>query len=147
MNRQAFLLHQVHAAKLTTDISAGIVSGSLMWRGRVPAALLSGFVPAVIASAVLTRRDLSALADTRRGRYVLAHMPPTAQALRLAGQVIAWRAEYEHNVAGIVAGHAVVAAGWSHGLLVSARHAATLAARCGMPGSRNCEQSTAPKPR
>lgn len=120
MDRQALLLHQVHAAKLATDISAGIVSGWLMWQRRVPAALLSGFLPAVIASAVVTRRDLSALADTRRGRYVLAHMPPAAQALRLAGQVVAWRAEYEHSPAGIVAGHALVAAGWSHGLLASA---------------------------
>jgi len=80
MDRQAYLLHQVHAAKLATDISAAIVSGWLMWHRRVPAALLAGFVPAGIASALVTRRDLSALADTRRGRYVMAHMPPAAQA-------------------------------------------------------------------
>jgi hypothetical protein len=121
MDREAYLLHQVHAAKLATDISAAIVSGWLMWHRRVPAALLAGFAPAAIASALVTRRDLSALADTRRGRYVLAHMPPAAQALRLAGQVVVWRAEYEHRVAGIVAGHALVAAGWSHGLLTAAR--------------------------
>ena len=121
MHRQAYLLHQVHAAKLATDISAGIVSGWLMWQRRVAAALLAGFVPAVIASALVTRRDLSALADSRRGRYVLAHMPPAAQALRLAGQAVVWRAAYEHRWAGIIAGHALVAAGWSHGLLASAR--------------------------
>jgi hypothetical protein len=110
----------VHAAKLATDISAAIVSGWLMWHRRVPAALAAGFVPAAIASALLTRRDLSALADTRRGRYVLAHMPPAAQALRMAGQVVVWRAEYKHRPAGIVAGHALVAVGWSHGLLARA---------------------------
>jgi hypothetical protein len=38
VDRQAYLLHQVHAAKLATDISAGIVSGWLMWQRRVPAA-------------------------------------------------------------------------------------------------------------
>jgi hypothetical protein len=121
MDHQAYLLHQVHAAKLATDISAGLVSGWLMWHRRVPAALLAGFVPAAIASALVTRRDLSALADTRRGRYVMAHMPPAAQALRLAGQVVAWRAEYKHRPVGIVAGHALVAIGWSHGLLDSAQ--------------------------
>jgi len=120
MDRQAYLLHQVHAAKLATDIRAGIVSGWLMWRRRVPAALLAGFVPAMVASALVTRHDLSALADTRRGRYVMGHMPPAAQALRLAGQVVVWRAEYQHRMAGIVFGHALVAAGWSHGLLASA---------------------------
>ena len=120
MDRQAYLLHQVHTAKLATDISAGIVSGWLMWQRRVPAALLAGFVPAAVASALVMRRDLSVLADTRRGRYVMAHMPPVAQALRLAGQVVVWRAEYEHRLAGIVVGHALVAAGWSHGLLASA---------------------------
>jgi hypothetical protein len=121
MDRQAYLLHQVHAAKLATDISAAIVSGWLMWHRRVPAALVAGFVPAGIASALVTRRDLSTLADTRRGRYVLAHMPPAAQGLRLAGQVVVWRAEYKHRLTGIVAGHVLVAAGWSHGLLASAR--------------------------
>jgi hypothetical protein len=29
---------------------------------------------------------------TRRGRYVLIHMPPFAQALRYFGQVAAWYA-------------------------------------------------------
>src|SRR5215469_1287460 len=80
----------------------------------------AGFVPAMVASALVTRHDLSALADTRRGRYVMGHMPPAAQALRLAGQVVVWRAEYQHRMAGIVFGHALVAAGWSHGLLASA---------------------------
>ena len=125
MARQAYLLHQVHAAKLATDVSAGIVSGWLMWQRRVPAALLAGFLPAVIASALVTRRDLSELAETRRGRYVLMHMPPAAQALRLAGQVVVWRAEYEHRLAGIAVGHVLIAAGWSHGLLTSARRILT----------------------
>jgi anti-sigma factor RsiW len=57
----------VHAAKLGTDISAGVVCDWLMWHRRVPAALLAGFVPAAIASALVTRCDLSTLADTRRG--------------------------------------------------------------------------------
>jgi hypothetical protein len=125
MDRQAYLLHQVHPAKLAADVSAGIVSGWLMWQRRVPAALLAGFLPAVIASALVTRRDLSGLAETRRGRYVLMHMPPAAQALRLGGQVVVWRAEYEHGLAGIAVGHVLVAAGWSHGLLTYARRMLT----------------------
>ena len=116
MDRDAYLLHQVHPAKLATDVTAGVVSGWLMWHRRVPAALLAAFVPAAVASAVLMRRDLSGLRQTRRGRYVLAHMPPSAQAVRLAGQLVAWRSAYRHRPWGIVAGHLVVVAGWSYGL-------------------------------
>jgi hypothetical protein len=113
----AYLLHQVHPAKLATDIGAGVVSDWLMWRRNVPLAVLAGIVPAAVASGVLTRRDLSRTRDSRRGRYVLAHMPPAAQAVRLAGQLIAWRAAYRHRPVGFALGHVVVVAGWSHGLL------------------------------
>jgi hypothetical protein len=66
---------------------------------------------------VLVRRDLSRIRRTRRGRYVLEHMPPSAQAVRLLGQTIAWHAAYRHRPMGIVLGHVIVVVGWSHGLL------------------------------
>ncbi|MEU6582411.1 hypothetical protein [Nocardia sp. NPDC046763] len=78
MDREAYLLHQVHPAKLATDITAGIASMGLMWQRRVATALVVAHVPAVLASALLVRRDLTSLRRTRRGRYVLAHMPPAA---------------------------------------------------------------------
>ena len=55
--------------------------------------------------------------STRRGRYVLIHMPPFAQALRYFGQVAAWYAAYHHRPVGIALGYVLIAAGWSHGLL------------------------------
>jgi hypothetical protein len=58
--------------------------------------------------------DLDALAATRRGRYVLAHMPPSAQALRLAGDTLMGWAAHRHRAALLAAGAAVIAAGWSH---------------------------------
>ena len=120
-DREAYLLHQVHAAKLATDISADLASTSLMWCRHVPTAVLVAFLPAAVASAVLMRSDLSALRDTRRGRYVLAHMPPSAQAVRFAGQLVAWRAAYQRSLIGIGVGHALIVAGWSHGLLAAPR--------------------------
>jgi hypothetical protein len=92
------------------------VASLLMWHRRLPAALVAGFVPAGIASAIVARRDVSYLANTSRGRYVLKFMPPSAQAVRLAGQVVAWRAAYRHQVWGIFAGHLLIVAGWSYGL-------------------------------
>lgn len=104
MDRDRHLLHQVHAAKLTTDITVGIVSTVVMWRRRVVSALLIAHVPAVVASVLVMRLDLSRVRDTRGERYVLAHMPSAAQAVRLLGQIIAWRAAYRHWLGGIIAG-------------------------------------------
>src|SRR5438128_10685597 len=117
MDRDAYLLHQVHPAKLATDISADAVSTWLMWRHRPAAALLLAHALAALAAALLVGRDHSRLRTTRRGRYVLTHMPPAAQALRYAGQVLAWYGAYQRRPAGIALGHALVVAGWSFGLV------------------------------
>ncbi len=54
-----------------------------------------------------------ALAKTRRGQYVLKHMPPSAQALRLAGDALMGFGAYRRSFALVVAGAVVIAAGWS----------------------------------
>lgn len=117
VDREAYLLHQVHPAKLAADIAGDLASTALIWRGRVGAGVIAAFAPAVLASAIISRRDLSYLRDTRRGRYILAHMPPAAQVIRFVGQGVAWRAAYGHSVIGVILGHLIVGAGWSSGLL------------------------------
>ena len=112
MDRTTYLVHQVHGAKLAADIRAGVTSNWLMWRGRPVIALLVAHTVAGIASAMVIRRDLSSLAQTRRGRYVLAHMSVPAQAVRYGGQIFAWQMAYHHRRFGIVAGYVIVAAGW-----------------------------------
>lgn len=83
------LVHQVHPAKITADVTASVVSNKLLWRGRPKAALAVRIVLPVGGSlAVLTLADLDALAQTAQGRYVLAHMPPSAQAVRLDGDAL-----------------------------------------------------------
>jgi len=109
------LVHQVHPAKIGTDVTASVISNVLLWRGRPKAALAARAVLPVAGSlAVLVMADLDALAATRRGRYVLAHMPPSAQALRLAGDALMGWAAHRHRATLLAAGAAVVAAGWSH---------------------------------
>ena len=54
---------------------------------------------------------------TRRGRYVLEQMPPSAQALRLLGQVVMWRAAFRHRFPGVAAGALAILVGWSFGVL------------------------------
>ena len=112
------LLHQVHPAKIGADLSASIISNVLLWRARPVTAVAVRYVlPIAGSAAVLAMADLDALARTRRGRYVLAHMPPTAQAARLAGDALMGLGAYRRNPALFVTGAAVVALGWSHGLL------------------------------
>jgi len=77
------LVHQVHPAKISADATASIVSSTLLWHGQPKAALaVRIMLPAAGSLAVLTLADLDALTETAPGRYVLAHMPPSAQAVR-----------------------------------------------------------------
>lgn len=117
IDRDAYLLHQVHAGKVATDVASGLASTALMWRRDVRAALLVAHIPAAAASALIVRRDLFPLRATQRGRYVLEHMPPSAQAIRLLGQALMWRAAYQHQARGVAAGALTIVIGWSHGLL------------------------------
>jgi hypothetical protein len=45
---------------------------------------------------------------------VLAHMPPSAQVVRLAGDALMAVGAHRRSAALLVAGAAVIAAGWSH---------------------------------
>lgn len=111
------LVHQVHPAKISADVSAAIISNFLLWRDRpVTALAVRCVLPAAGSAAVLGFANLDAVSRTRRGRYVLAHMPPAAQATRLAGDALMGFAAYRRNRSLFVVGAAVVAAGWSHGL-------------------------------
>jgi hypothetical protein len=109
------LVHQVHPAKIGADVTASLVSNVLLWRARPKTAIaVRVLLPLAGSAAVLRFADLDALARTGRGRYVLAHMPPSAQAVRLAGDALMGLGAHRHRCALIVAGAAVVVAGWSH---------------------------------
>ena len=117
MNKQDLVLHQVHWAKLAADVGASVVSLALIWNGRRTEGLIVHFLIPVVASAALLRTDTTSLRSTRRGRYVLAHMPASAQAVRLAGDAVMTLGAYRRSGPLIVVGTLAVIAGWSHGLL------------------------------
>jgi hypothetical protein len=109
------LVHQVHPAKIGADVAASIVSDVLLWKARPKAAIVVRvLLPLAGSAAVLRSADLDALAGTGRGRYVLAHMPPSAQAVRLAGDALMGLGAHRRRWTLIIAGAAVVVAGWSH---------------------------------
>jgi hypothetical protein len=109
------LVHQVHPAKIGADVTASVLSNVLLWEGRPKAALIVRVVLPVVGSlAVMRLADLETLAKTRRGQYVLAHMPGSAQAVRLAGDVLMGLGAHRRSVGLLVGGAAVIAVGWSH---------------------------------
>jgi hypothetical protein len=120
--RQALLVSQVHPAKLTADISASLISLTLLWRGYRRTGMIVHYgLPMVGSAAVLVTADLDRLATTTAGRYVRDHMPPAAQAVRLAGDALTvWGARRRSR--GLIAlGLAVVVLGWCHRLLPTRR--------------------------
>ena len=56
--------------------------------------------------------DLDALAQTAPGRYVLAHMPPSAQAVRLAGDPLMGLGARRRNLALLLTRSYVVQVAW-----------------------------------
>ena len=114
---ERMLVHQVHLAKIGTDVTASVVSDLLLWKARPKAAIaVRVLLPLAGSAAVICLADLDALASTRRGRYVRAHMPPSAQAVRLAGDALMALGAHRHRAALLLAGAAVIVAGWSHGV-------------------------------
>ena len=93
----------------------------LLWRRQLAWGLVLHILPPVLASAAVLRwADLEALRGRRFGRYVLAHMPPVAQGVRLAGDAMMTYGAWRRRPAAVAAGLTVVGLGWSHGLLPAA---------------------------
>jgi hypothetical protein len=109
------LVHQVHPAKIGADVTASMVSNVLLWKAQPKTAVAVRVLLSVVGSAaVLSLADLDALAKTRRGQYVLQHMPPSAQAVRLAGDALMGFGAHRRSFVLLLAGAAVIASGWSH---------------------------------
>ena len=114
--KEKLLFHQVHPAKLATDIGAALVSLYLLWQHQLVIGLLTHFIPPPIGSAAVIRfADLDSYKNTRLGAYLLRYMTPIAQAARLAGDLITVGAAWYQSFAGILFGLAVIAAAWSYG--------------------------------
>ena len=111
-------MHQVHPVKFAFDITASLVSNVLLWRHKLAAGLASRYVLPVIGSVlVLQFADLERLRETRRAKYVLDHMPPAANALRLGGDAFMAIGAWRRKPFWMLAGGLLVVTGWSHGLI------------------------------
>jgi hypothetical protein len=115
--RERILYHQIHPLKLATDAGAAAGAAWLLWHRRLGLAVVVGFVPPLVASAlVLGLADLDRLKRSAFGRYVALHMTHTMEAVRLAGLAIFWLGAWFRLAWLLPIGLATVLAGWSRGL-------------------------------
>jgi len=120
--REKALFHQIHPAKLATDIVCGLASTWLMWRHDLGIALLVGLLPSVLVSAGMIRwMSFDAVSNSTFGRYVARWMNPLAQAARLLGQVVMWVSAWARASIGVAVGVLIIVGGWTYGLLLTTR--------------------------
>ncbi len=116
--KEKIIFHQIHPAKLVTDISAAVVSLYFLWQHQLVIGLATHFLPPPIGSAAVIRfADLEPYRSSRVGAYLARYMTPAAQATRLAGDLITLFAAWYQSPAGIGFGVAIVLAAWAYGLL------------------------------
>jgi hypothetical protein len=111
------LYHQVHPAKLATDITSSLVSLWMFWNHLLGWGIVVTFVPPIVASALVIRFvDLEPLRESRAGRYLSRYMTPATQAARLAGAFAMAAGAWIHVWLVVLLGLAVIVAAWARGL-------------------------------
>jgi hypothetical protein len=113
---ERILYHQVHPAKLATDIAAEVMSLYFFWEHELALALLIHIIPPIVASAALIGKDFAGMRHSRLGHYLARYMTPAAQATRLLGDIITIFAAWWHSMLGIAVGLLIVMGAWSYGL-------------------------------
>jgi hypothetical protein len=116
--RDRILLHEVHPAKLLTDIGSGVLCLYFFWQHRLSLAILFAAVPPLIASGLVLRfADLEALERTVLGTYVRRYMTPTIQVVRLCGFLAMAIGAWYHSPLAILGGLGITAGGWLKGVI------------------------------
>ena len=117
---EKILYHQIHPAKLATDIGAEVISLYLLWRHQLALGLITHFAPPIVASALLVPLGgFEAQKDSRFGRYVARHMTRAVEAARFGGDIVMVFGAWFRSPIWIAAGLLVVIAAWASGPLRS----------------------------
>ncbi len=118
-NREKALYHQIHPAKLATDIGVTVPSLWLFWNGELLLGILVTIVPSVVASALVMRYgDLDRLKASRAGAYLARYMGRAVQGVRGLGAVVMIVGAWYHVLWLIALGPPIVLIAWFHGLLL-----------------------------
>ena len=120
--REKILFHQVHPAKLATDVASAFVCLYFLWQHALIIGLLAHLVPPPVGSAIVACVELEPYKNSRLGAYLVRYMRPGAQAARLVGDLIMVVAAWFRAPGGIAVGLLIVIAAWSHGLIYHRRY-------------------------
>ena len=118
-SREKELYQQIHPGKLATDIAAFVLSTYLIWIHQLIFGILSGFIPAIVASAIVVRyANLERYAASRLGRYAHKYMTRPMEAVRFVGLFVSWSGAWYHTWWIIGVGILIVILAWSRGKIV-----------------------------
>jgi hypothetical protein len=117
------LYHQVHPLKLATDIGVTVPFLYFLWRHQVASALLIGFIPPLVVSAVLMKwaPDLERIKNSALGHYLKVYMTPAVELARLLTLAPMAYGAWEHEPGYIVLGMLAVVVAWCNGLIWTRR--------------------------
>ena len=117
-SREKVLYHQIHPAKLLTDIGASVASLFFFWQHELVVGLLVGWIPSIIGSWMIIRfGNLEKLKESPLGQYVRRYMTHEIEAVRLLGQIVVWFGAWYRIVLLVVLGYLVVVLAWAKGKL------------------------------
>ena len=116
-DRERLLYHQIHPAKLGTDVATAAATTVLLWHHRPLVALLVAFLPSVAVTIVLLRwADLEPYRRSAFGRYVGRFMTRRVELARVAGLVPLWGGAWLRRPVVIGLGVVWILACWLWGL-------------------------------
>jgi hypothetical protein len=116
------LYHQIHPAKLATDIGTTPISLYLFWQHSLIAALLVTFVPSIIASFIIIQAvNLAQYKNSALGHYLARYMTPATQAMRFVGLIVMILGAWYRNGWPIALGVAIILLAWLRGVIVPGR--------------------------
>ncbi|MEA3199358.1 MAG: hypothetical protein QOE90_786 [Thermoplasmata archaeon] len=114
MHPQAMRVHQVHPAKLATDLISALAALLLFWAQHLVWGTVLLLAPPFVATALVLRfGDLDRVGATRLGAAAADRMIPLWQGVRLAGMLVAVIGAWLHVPLEIGVGLLLVAAGWA----------------------------------
>ncbi len=116
--KEKVLYHQIHPAKLSTDIAAAVASTILFWLHFFWIGLAVNLAPPIVASLLIVRFvNLERIRESAAGAYLRRNMTPAAQAVRFAGNVVMLAGAWFQSVALLAISVLVIALGWTWGLI------------------------------
>lgn len=121
--RERVLYHQIHPLKLLTDVATAALATALLWRHHLLLALIVGFLPSLVISAVLLRwADLEPYRRSAAGRYIARFMTRRVELARLVGLLPLWGGAWIQRAAVIAFGIAWIGGCWLWGLRAPMSH-------------------------